>query len=223
MGFFSKLLGLDAGKATMKAANANKAEITAFGERGKEYIDTGEAKSAGFLGDAAALYDPYAATGGAANAMEANALGLNGAEGNAAAVAAFQKGPGYDFAVDESMRGAERAASAGGMLASGNLMAELQTRGQNLANQEYGNWLGRLSNTAGRGMTAAAGKGGTLTNLAELYQNTSGQRLGLDSSVVAGRMGATNQHAQGKEANANAWGALGGKVVDLGAKFAFGM
>lgn len=222
MGFFSGLLGLDAGKATMKAAKQNRAEIDALGTRGFGYIDQGENRSQTALNQAAGLYDPYANAGTQANNMYADAMGLNGATGSDAARAAFRAGPGYDFQVDEAMRAAERAASAGGMLASGNLMTEMLQRGQNLANQEYGGWMDRLYNQAGQGLQAAGGKAGTLTNLANLYQNTTGQRLGWDSSIAAGRMGATNQYAQGKEANKGAWANLGSAIGSMAGKAVFG-
>lgn len=223
MGFLSGLLGLDAGKATMKAANRNRAEIDALGNRGFGYLDAGEQRATGYLNDARSRYDPYAASGSAADAMQADALGLNGADGMARARAAFQAGPGYGFAVEEGMRGAERAASAGGMLASGNLLTELQSRGQNLANQEYSGWLGNLGNLANRGVTAASGQAGVLTNLANLAQEQTGQRLGWDSSIAAGRMGANNQYAQGKEANKGAWAGLGSTIGNMAGRIPFGM
>jgi hypothetical protein len=223
MGFLSGLLGLDAGKATMKAAKQNRTEIDALGSRGFGYIDQGENRSQAALNQAAGLYDPYAGAGAHASDMYANATGLNGATGSDAARAAFRAGPGYDFRVDEAMRGAERAASAGGMLASGNLMADMLARGQNLADQEYGSWLDRLGSQAGQGLQAAQGKSGTLKNLSDLYQATSGQRLGLDNAIVAGRMGATNQYAQGKEANNSAWAGLGSKLTDIAGKMIAGM
>ncbi|BCJ90363.1 hypothetical protein IZ6_10980 [Terrihabitans soli] len=222
MGFLSGLLGLDAGKAKMKAAKQNRAEIDALGNRGFGYINEGEDRSQAALNEAARLYDPYANTGTQAGNMYANATGLNGAAGSDAARAAFRAGPGYDFQVDEAMRGAERAASAGGMLASGNLMAEMLARGQNLANQEYGGWLDRLSNQAGQGLQAAQGKSGMLNNLANIYQQTTGQRLGLDTSIVAGRMGAANQYAEGKETNKGAWANLGSALGNMTGKAAFG-
>jgi hypothetical protein len=223
MGFLSGLLGLDAGKATMKAAKQNRADIDALGTRGFDIINAGENKAQGLLNEAGGLYDPYAQTGAQANGMYANALGLNGAGGSDAARTAFRSGPGYDFQVDEAMRGAERAASAGGMLASGNLMADMLARGQNLANQGYGGWMDRLSSQAGQGMQAAQGKAGTLTNLANLYQDTTGQRLGWDSSIVAGRMGVNNQYASGKEANKGAWAGLGQSIGNMAGKAMFGM
>lgn len=223
MGFLSGLLGLDAGKATMKAANQNRADINALGTRGFGYIDNGENQSHAALNQASGLYDPYVQTGAQANDMYANAIGLNGVTGADSARGTFRAGPGYDFQVDEAMRGAERAASAGGMLASGNLMAEMLARGRSLADQEYGGWMDRLSNQAGQGLQATQGKVGTLKNLSDLYQASAGQRLGLDNAIVAGRMGATNQYAQGKEQNKSAWAGLGSKITDAAGKMIAGM
>jgi hypothetical protein len=223
MGFLSGLLGLDAGKATMKAAKQNRAEMDALGHRGFGYIDSGEGQSRVALNQAGGLYDPYIGTGAQANGMQANALGLNGTGGSDAARSAFRAGPGYDFQVDEAMRAAGRAASAGGMLASGNLMAEMLSRGRSLADQEYGSWLDRLSSQSAQGLQAAQGKSGALKNLSDLYQSAAGQRLGLDNAIVAGRMGATNQYAQGKEQNKNAWAGLGSKITDIAGKMMIGM
>ena len=50
--------------------------------------------------------------------MSANALGLNGPAGNAAATAAFQAGPGYQFALEQGLEGINRTANAAGMGAS---------------------------------------------------------------------------------------------------------
>lgn len=223
MGFLSGLLGLDSGKATMKAARQNRAEIDAFGKRGFGYIDQGEGRSQAALNEAAGLYNPYASAGVQASDMYTNALGLKGAAGSEAAHAAFRTGPGYDFQVEEAMRAAERAASAGGLLASGNLMAEMLARGRSLADQEYGAWMNRLAGQAGQGLQAAQAKGGTLKNLADLYQATTGQRLALDNAVVAGRMGANNQYAQGKEQNKSAWAGLGSKFTDLAGQVIAGL
>jgi hypothetical protein len=52
--------------------------------------------------------------------MMLNALGLNGPQGNAAATAAFQSSPGYDFKVNQSLDALDRRAASRGMLGSGN-------------------------------------------------------------------------------------------------------
>lgn len=222
MGFFSKVLGLDAGKAAMNAANQNKGIIGGLQNKGNQIINTGEQKSAGALNQAVAGYDPYVKAGAAATAMNANALGLNGASGNEAATGAFQAGPGYQFAMDQGTNAALRGASAAGMLNSGNTLTALTGYGQGLANQEYGGWLDRLSGASAQGLSAAGGQAGALGGLASLYQGTAGDRLGLESAVAQGKMGNNNAWATGKEANNGAASGLFGNLVSGGLKLATG-
>lgn len=56
----------------------------------------------------------------------------------------FKTDPGYRFRVEEDARATERAASARGMNISGNVLAELGQRRQDIASQEYGNIINRL-------------------------------------------------------------------------------
>lgn len=216
MGFLSGLLGLDAGKATIKAANENGGILTNFQNAGNQIINTGEQKSAGALGQAVDNYNPYLATGAGATSTLGNALGLNGADGNAAATDAFHAGPGYEFTRNQGEQAALSAASAGGSLTSGNTMTALADYTSGLANKEYGGWLDRLSGAANQGLSAASGQGGALGSLASLFQGTAGDRLGLESSVAQGRMGNNNQIATGREAGAAAKGNLLGNLVGLG-------
>lgn len=222
MSFLSDLMGLGAGKATQAAARQNQTLLNGLNDRGTAYINTGEQRSADYLNQAANQFSPYNQTGLAANGMVANALGLNGAAGNAAAQGAFQAGPGYQFALDQAMQGVNRAAAAGGMSASGNALIAAQDRAGQLANQEYGTWLDRLIGQSGMGLNAAGQTAGAYNNLANLYQNTANQRLGLDTSVTQGRMGANNQYAQGREMNAAGIAGLGSALGDLAGKAFFG-
>lgn len=222
MGFLSGILGLDAGKATMDAANRNKGIIGAFQNKGNAIINKGEGQSAGALNEAADNYNPYLQTGAAATGMYGNALGLNGASGNAAATGAFQEGPGYGFALEQGTNAALRGASAAGMLNSGNTLTALTGFGQGLANQEYGSWLDRLSGASAQGLSAANGAAGVQGGLASLYQNTAGDRLGLESTVAQGKMGLNNAWAGGKEANKAAGAGLFGNLVSGGLKLASG-
>src|SRR6478609_7606684 len=63
-------------------------------------------------------YNPYIGTGTDANTMLSNALGLGGAGGNAAAQAAFQASPQYQWNLDQAtantVRGQNRYGIAGG-------------------------------------------------------------------------------------------------------------
>lgn len=222
MGFFSSLFGGDSGKATMNALNANKGLITGFQGTGNNIINTGEQKSEGALNSAIGAYQPWVDSGTQANSMYSNALGLNGADGNAAATGAFQAGPGYQFALDQGTQAALRGASASGMLNSGNTLTALAGYGQGLANQEYGSWLDRLNGASNQGMQAAAGQAAGYGAKSELYQGTADQRLGLENNVVQGLIGNNNQVAQVKEQQAaNKGGFFGGLLktgLSLGTK-----
>lgn len=91
--------------------------------------------------------------------MVSNALGLNGAGGNAAATNAFQAGPGYQFQLGQGLDAVARNANAAGMVASGNQLTAAQEYGSGLANQEYGNWLKNLQGREGLYAPIAARQG----------------------------------------------------------------
>ncbi|MDX3926739.1 MAG: hypothetical protein QHC90_13170 [Shinella sp.] len=216
MSFLGSLFGTDAGNAMKDAVNKNKGVIGQLQNTGNKIINTGEQKSSGALNQAAGNYDPYLATGSGATSMLSNALGLGGASGTQAAQDAFQAGPGYQFALDQGTQAALRGASAAGMLNSGNTLTALSQFGTGLANQEYGSWLDRLSGAADQGLSAASGQGSALGGLANLYQNTAGDRLSLESSIAQGRMGNNNQMAQIQEQQAAAKGGLFGNLLSGG-------
>ncbi|WP_421445677.1 hypothetical protein [Agrobacterium tumefaciens] len=216
MGFLSALTGSSTGKATMSAADQNKTLIKDLQGLGNTIINTGEGKSEGALNSAIGAYEPWVTSGGAANTMYGNALGLNGSDGNAAATGSFQAGPGYQFAMDQGTQAALRGASAGGMLNSGNTLTALSQYGQGLANQEYGSWLDRLSGVSSQGLNAASGQASQYGNLSNLYQLGTSNRLDLESNVTKGQMDANNQWAQGKEAQNQAKGGFLGKLLNGG-------
>lgn len=55
----------------------------------------------------------------------------------------FQADPGYQFRLNEGLRGVNAASAAMGKLRSGDAAKALQARGEGLASQEYGNWFNR--------------------------------------------------------------------------------
>jgi len=73
--------------------------------------------------------------------------------------------PGYQFAYNEGQRGVERAAAARGMNNSGNVMAALQQRGQDVASQQYGAIIDRLTNLAGASSQNAIAAGQSYGNI----------------------------------------------------------
>lgn len=129
-------------------------------------LNSGEARATGYL-------DPYMQSGGQANAMYGNALGLNGV--------GAQSSFGANYAASDPFR----AQNAG--FATEALMKALNARGlsgsgyageavarQNLmqGSQDYNNYLNRLSGVRDSGQSAA-------NNAANISQNFATQRSGL--------------------------------------------
>jgi hypothetical protein len=128
------------------------------------------------LGDAGAqadsIYQPLAAGANAGFSAYGDAAGVNGAQGQNRARENFQTGPGYTFARDEALQAATRGANATGMGASGNTMDALSRLGNNLANQEWGSYVNRLSPYLNLAPQIANQRAGIVTN-------TAAQRAGL--------------------------------------------
>lgn len=141
---------------TAQAMNASKGAIDSAYNRARGVLTENN------------YYQPWYANGSNASNMYANALGLNGAEGANAARGAFRTDPGYDWAVQQGMQALNRSAASRGNLASGGQSMALVGYGQNMANQQYQNWLNALNGLSGQGLTAAAGMTGQQNQLANL-------------------------------------------------------
>ena len=100
--------------------------------------------------------------------------------------AGFQASPGYQFALDQGNASINALAGAKGGLMSGATLQALQNNGINMANQEYGNWLTRLSGVAGSGQNAAAAQGTAMSGAA---QNISGAYGAIGNAQAAGARG----------------------------------
>lgn len=169
------------------------------------------------------LFDQWYNTGSSANQMYGNALGLNGADGSAAAVSAFQTSPGYQFQVDQATEAAKRNASSLGMLGSGNTLTAVADRTQNIANQEYNNWLSNLNTASASGQSAAGSQAGIETALGDLNYGDAAARASLAHGTETA-VGAANAqkyadiNAAKQAASGNIWNAILG-VGNLAAKF----
>jgi hypothetical protein len=142
-------------------------------------------------------FNPYSTTGQNANTMYANALGLNGPSGNAAATGAFQTSPGYNFALQQGTQALDRSAAGSGNFGSGNAAIALQNYGQGMANQQYGNWLSNLNGLNSQGLQAAAGQTGVEQSLANI-------QTGLGQNQANVITGTTNNAANAITQGANA-------------------
>jgi hypothetical protein len=144
-------------------------------------------------------------SGGAPTLM--NALGVNGPQGNAAATAAYQSSPGYQFQLDQGEQAIQRQNAIGGMGASGNALVAANNYAQGAANQDYQQWLTNLQNTGQMGLSAtgAAAQGqaqgyGGLANLASQYGQNQANVYG---NVEGTTVGANNLAAAGQQQGAN--------------------
>lgn len=106
----------------------------------------------------------------------------------------FTKDPGYEFTLSEGTKAIERAASAGGRLASGRTIKESIGYAEGLASTEYDKFLARYyaklnpyQTMAGLGQTTAAttAQAGTQTG------------AGIASSLMSGGSTAANAYYQG--------------------------
>lgn len=159
------------------------------------------------------------ATDQAGQTAYGNALGLNGASGSQSAAANWQaSNPGYQAMLDQGSQNVLRNQAATGQLASGATNVDLQTLGQNQANQTYQQYLQNLQQflpqaTANAGTAATAG-----TALAGLQNNnlTTQGNIQYGAAVSQGNAQA-NADLANNNAAANQFGALT-SLTSLGAK-----
>lgn len=101
----------------------------------------------------------------------------------------FQATPGYQFQMDQGTSAVNALAGARGGLDSGRTRQDLMTFGQGLANQEYGNYLSRLSGMASNGQNAAGTQANAATNAAAGVSNALGA---IGNAQSAGTIGFAN-------------------------------
>ncbi|QEL19342.1 hypothetical protein [Limnoglobus roseus] len=128
----------------------------------------------------AALYQPYLQSGTAAQNQLANLYGFNGQDAATAAMSQFQTDPGYQFARQQGIDALDASAARRGLLVSGNNQQAVQDFGTNLANQQYGNYLARLTGLANTGLTAADDTGSS--NIYGASAQAAASKLKADNS-----------------------------------------
>jgi hypothetical protein len=158
---------------------------------------------------------PYMGAGNNATTTLAQLYGLQGQDAQTAAFGQFEASPDYQFAQREGMRALEGSNAAKGLLQSSGHMRTAQQYGQNLASQQYGNYVNRLQGLANTGLTATntsvaanqnagnslagvmSGYGNNLANasmgaggaLSNIYGQNFGSMAGLATQQGAGAAG----------------------------------
>jgi hypothetical protein len=207
-----------------------KSRIKSGEDRSLSALRTGFNTAGADIQRATGRFDPYVTTGLAALGGYTDAIGMNGAEGNDRAVAAFRAGPGYEWAVDQATDAVARKAGAIGALGSGNTMAAISDRAGHMADQEFDDYLDRLNGVVGLGYNATTAQAGLDQDLANLRMQYGRDRAGTIGSFtgmgVNARQGTAGNIAEartgglmaGQNAAANRWN-MGMSLAGLGADF----
>jgi hypothetical protein len=216
------LFDIFTGDSAKEAAAKNTALLQANQTAGTNTLQQGQTSALGALDAAKGVYQPLQSKYGAATSLGLDALGVNGAAGNTRATDAFHAGPGYQYAVDQSLQGINRAGAVGGQGLNGNTLAALSDRAGNMANQEYGNWVQNLNGYVNPELSAAGGVANADTNQAGVYTGTANNIANLGTNTTNG---ITNQNTQAANAelqgSGNLWG-LGLNLAKLGVGAATG-
>ena len=175
------------------------------------------------IGQAVGAYDPLKQLGAQysqAAPTYLGALGIGTPQQVSAAGSAFSNNPGYQFALQQAQQAAERAAAAGGMTASGNLIDAEQRNAIGLEDQQYQNWVKNLQQAGqmGLGATQAAAQGQATgyTNLANLAQTYGENQANVYNNVEGATIGANNLAASGQAAGAKNLLGAGLQLATLG-------
>lgn len=115
----------------------------------------------------------------------------------------FKATPGYQFALEQGQAAIDGSAAARGNVFSGATLKAQQEYGTGLANQEYNNFLNRLTGQASQGQAAA----GNIANAGANYASGAGNALAnMGNAQAAGYIGQANAINSGIN---NAIGAFG--------------
>lgn len=188
--------------AGSKAANAQKSAANAqIGEQRREY-DQDRADLAPYRETGTAALSKLAGMYGVGVAGTGTASGPGGT--GYANDGGFTASPGYRFSVDQGTQAAERAAAAGGRLASGGTYKAIGRYVTGAASTEYDKYAGRLAELAGVGQSAT-------NNTVAAGQNTTNQ------------IGQAQQQAGNARASsfANTGSAINGGINNLAAAYLY--
>jgi hypothetical protein len=203
------LFDIFSSKPAQDAANAKIAGLNSGYTDASAALNTGLTNATGYYNQALSPWSTLAGTANNAYSAYGDALGLNGPQGNAAAVARFQASPGYSYALQSGLDAIDRGAAARGSLSSGGTAAAEQAYGTNLANQGYSSYLQSFAPYLAQAPTIAAGQSGIYSQLGGLNYANGSQLANLAYQKDTG-VGDANASADlaAYNASGNLWGAL---------------
>jgi hypothetical protein len=151
--------------------------IGAAYDQANNALDTGESKATGYL-------DPYIQSGGRANALYGDALGLNGTGAQSAFGANYAASDPFraqnaNFATEALMK----SLNARGMSGSGYAGEAIARQSLARGSEDYGNYLNRLIGVRDSGQNAANNAASIAGNFAQQRAGLATDRLGAQNSI----------------------------------------
>jgi hypothetical protein len=206
-------------KPAEDAAKDKIAGINAGMSSANSTLDAGQANADALYGQAYAPFSSLIDSTGRGSTAYGDATGANGAAGLANAKALFTATPGYQSGFDLLTDANDRRAASRGILASGNTIADTTKLATTYADQNYGNYVSRLSPYLNANQSAITGGAAVKGAQAGADLGVAGQKAnyGYTGNTAIGNANADKDMAA-YSASKNFWGALAG-----GAQLALGM
>jgi len=186
MGFFDSFTGKAQAKQIKKSSAEAMGYLDTAGTAARGDITAGADKAYGYL-------DPYAASGGQANALLGNFLGINGADAQTQAFSGFQNDPGWLASQQAGIGALDRSAAGRGNIYSGAHMKGLYDYGQKNMLGAYNDRINALSGMSGQGANAAGAAAGVASNTGNALGNLT---FGLGQQKASNAINKGNALAQ---------------------------
>ena len=108
--------------------------------------------------------------------------------------AGYKESPGFKFALQQALSGANQASAAGGMAGSPQSQQQNMELATQLANQDYNNWLQQATGLYGAGLQGAQGLAGMGQQAGRNYANLLAQSLADQAKLKYSGNVAQNQN-----------------------------
>jgi hypothetical protein len=175
-------------KPAEEAAKAKAAGYTAGNTAAQGAIDTGQAGADALYGQAYAPYTGLIDSTGRGAAAYGDASGANGAAGLASAKSLFTATPGLSVRLRPPDGRQRPAAASRGILASGNTIADTAKLATTYADQNYGNFVNRLSPYLSANNSAISGGAAVKGAQAATDMAAAGQRAQFGYNAATGEL-----------------------------------
>lgn len=123
----------------------------------------------------------------------------------------YKQSPGFQFALDQALAGANRSAAAGGMAGSPMAQQQSMQTASDIASQDYNNWMKNALGLYGAGLSGQQG-------MAQMGQQSSQSMSDLIAQQLA-QQAQLNYAGQASQNQSSPWGNILGGIGSLAGLF----